>query len=103
YLEQGEQDINPLHFTDKEQAWLVGTSRAVKLVVNPALMPYSGIDKQGQLRGWSADVLRRVSQQTGMIFHVVPVKDTEDALARLRSGEADMMAGLLETQALTGE
>ncbi len=103
YLEQGEQDINPLHFTDKEQAWLVGTSRAVKLVVNPALMPYSGIDKQGQLSGWSADVLRRVSQQTGMIFHVVPVKDPEDALAKLRSGEVDMMAGLLETPALTGE
>ncbi len=47
----GEQDINPLHFTDKEQAWLVGTSRAIKLVVNPDFMPYSGLDEQGGSRG----------------------------------------------------
>lgn len=103
YLEQGEQDINPLHFTDGEQAWLVGTSRTIKLVVNPDLMPYSGIDELGQLKGWSADVLRRVSQQTGLNFHVIPSVNTEDALAKLRSGEADMMAGLLETPALTSQ
>lgn len=103
YLEQGEQDINPLHFTDEEQAWLVGTSRTIKLVVDPALMPYSGIDGQGQLKGWSADVLRRVSLQTGLNFHVVPARDREEALVKLRSGEADMMAGLLETPALTRE
>ncbi len=101
YLAQGEQDINPLHFTDKEQAWLVGTSRAIKLVVNPDFMPYSGLDEQGELKGWSADVLRQVSQQTGLNFHVIPTASKEEALAKLRSGEADMMAGLLETPALT--
>ncbi|MGL5130330.1 MAG: ATP-binding protein [Aeromonas popoffii] len=103
YLEQGEQDINPLYFTDEEQALLVGTSRTIKLVVDPAFMPYSGIDEQGQLTGWSADVLRRISLQTGLNFHVVPARDKEEALVKLRSGEADMMAGLLETPALTRE
>lgn len=101
YLAQGEQDINPLHFTDKEQAWLVGASSAIKLVVNPDLMPYSGLDEQGDLKGWSADVLKLVSQQTGLNFHVIPTTSREEALAKLQSGEADMMVGLLETPALT--
>lgn len=103
YLPQSEQDINPLHFTDKEQAWLIGTSRTIKLVADPAFMPYSGVNQQGQLVGWSGDVLRRVSRQTGLTFEVIPVASKEEALAKLRSGEAAMMAGLLETPALNRE
>lgn len=103
YLSQSDQDINPLHFTDKEQAWLIGTSRTIKLVADPTFMPYSGVNQQGQLIGWSGDVLRRVSRQTGLTFEVIPVASKEEALAKLRSGEAAMMAGLLESPALSQE
>ncbi|MCR6555403.1 histidine kinase, partial [Aeromonas sp. CPF2-S1] len=62
YLPQGEQDVNPLHFTDKEQAWLVGRAHTIKMVADPGFMPYSGVNQQGELIGWSADVLREVSR-----------------------------------------
>lgn len=103
YLPQSEQDINPLHFTDKEQAWLIGSARTIKLVVAPGFMPYSGINQQGDLMGWSGDVLQRVSRQTGLNFEVIPVASKEEALAKLRSGEAAMMAGLLESPSLGQE
>lgn len=103
YLPQSEQDINPLHFTDKEQAWLVGSARTIKLVADPGFMPYSGVNQQGELVGWSGDVLREVSRQTGLNFELIPVTSKEEALARLRSGEAAMMAGLLESPTLHEE
>ncbi|WP_349922325.1 ATP-binding protein [Aeromonas veronii] len=103
YLPQSEQDINPLHFTDKEQAWLIGSARTIKMVAAPGLMPYSGINPQGELIGWSDDVLRRVSRQTGLNFELIPTASKEEALAKLRSGEAAMMAGLPESPALGQE
>ena len=47
YLPQGEQDVNPLHFTDKEQAWLVGKAHTIKMVADPGFMPYSGVNRRG--------------------------------------------------------
>ncbi|MGY3900877.1 ATP-binding protein [Aeromonas lusitana] len=103
YLPQSEQDINPLHFTDKEQAWLIGTARTIKLVAAPGFMPYSGINQEGRLAGWSGDVLQRVSRQTGLNFELIPAASKEEALAKLRSGEAVMMAGLQESPSLGQE
>ncbi len=103
YLPQSEQDVNPLHFTDKEQAWLVGKAHTIRVVADPGFMPYSGVSQQGELIGWSADVLREVSRQTGLRFELVPAASKEEALAKLRSGEAAMMAGLLESPALGSE
>ncbi|MGY4014002.1 ATP-binding protein [Aeromonas molluscorum] len=103
YLADGKQTINPVHFTDEEQAWLAGRGSRVRLVINPDLMPYSGINEQGQLRGWSGDVLRWVGQQTGLRFETVPAASREEALDKLRRGEADMMAGLLESPRLGQE
>ncbi|WP_043808683.1 transporter substrate-binding domain-containing protein, partial [Aeromonas taiwanensis] len=103
YLPQSEQDVNPLHFTDREQAWLVGNAHTIKVVADPGFMPYSGINEQGVFIGWSADVLREVSRQTGLHFELLPAASREEALAKLRSGEAAMMAGLLESPALGAE
>ncbi len=103
YLPQSEQDINPLHFTDKEQAWLIGNARTIKLVAAPGFMPYSGVNQEGRLAGWSGDVLQRVSRQTGLNFELIPVASKEEALAKLRSGEAVMMAGLQESPTLGQE
>ncbi len=103
YLPQSDQDVNPLHFTDKEQAWLVGKAHTIKVVADPGFMPYSGVSEQGDLTGWSADVLREVGRQTGLHFELVPAASREEALAKLRSGEATMMAGLLESPALGAE
>lgn len=103
YLDQGALHANPLHFSDVEQAWLSGRQRAVRLVVNPELMPYSGVDELGEARGWSGDVLRWITQQTGMRFLLVPAASKAEALDKLRRGEADMMAGLPESPALTDE
>ncbi|MFM4803083.1 ATP-binding protein [Aeromonas bivalvium] len=103
YLVDGKQTINPVYFTDEEQAWLAGRGSRVRLAVNPDLMPYSGVDEQGQLTGWSGDVLRWVGQQTGLRFDIVVAASREEALARLRHGEVDMMTGLLESPRLGQE
>ncbi|WP_033138680.1 response regulator [Aeromonas finlandensis] len=103
YLDQGSLYVNQLHFSDTEQAWLSGWGRTVRLVVNPELMPYSGVNELGEAKGWSADVLRWVTQETGLKYQLVPAASKAEALEKLRSGEADMMAGLPESPALTDE
>ncbi|HHQ4670273.1 TPA: response regulator [Aeromonas veronii] len=103
YLDQGSLYVNQLHFSDTEQAWLSGRSRTVRLVVNPDLMPYSGVNELGEAKGWSADVLRWVTQETGLKYQLVPASSKTEAVEKLRRGEADMMAGLPESPALTDE
>ncbi|MFB2864755.1 response regulator [Aeromonas sp. MdU4] len=103
YLDQGSLYVNQLHFSDAEQAWLSGRGRTVRLVVNPDLMPYSGINELGEVKGWSADVLRWVTQETGLQYKLVPAASKSEAIEKLRRGEADMMAGLPESPALTDE
>ncbi|XEI34547.1 transporter substrate-binding domain-containing protein [Aeromonas veronii] len=103
YLDQGSLYVNQLHFSDTEQAWLSGRGRTVRLVVNPELMPYSGVNDLGEAKGWSADVLRRVTQETGLKYKLVPAASKAEAVEKLRRGEADMMAGLPESPALTDE
>lgn len=103
YLDQGALHVNQLYFSDTEQAWLSGKGHTVRLVVNPELMPYSGINEQGEAKGWSADVLRWISQETGLKYELVPATSKADALEKLRRGEAEMMAGLPESPALTDE
>lgn len=103
YLDQGSLYVNQLHFSDTEQAWLSGRGRTVRLVVNPELMPYSGINDLGEAKGWSADVLRWVTQETGLKYKLVPAASMAEAVEKLRRGEADMMAGLPESPALTDE
>ena len=103
YLDQGSLYVNQLHFSDTEQAWLSGRGRTVRLVVNPDLMPYSGVNELGEAKGWSADVLRWVTQETGLKYQLVPASSKTEAVEKLRRGEADMMAGLPESPALTDE
>ena len=103
YLDQGSLYVNQLHFSDTEQAWLSGRGRTVRLVVNPELMPYSGVNELGEAKGWSADVLRWVTQETGLKYQLVAAASKAEAIEKLRRGEADMMAGLPESPALTDE
>ncbi|MFQ2055932.1 response regulator [Aeromonas veronii] len=103
YLDQGSLYVNQLHFSDTEQAWLSGRGRTVRFVVNPDLMPYSGVNELGEAKGWSADVLRWVTQETGLKYQLVPASSKTEAVEKLRRGEADMMAGLPESPALTDE
>ncbi|QSR73773.1 ATP-binding protein [Aeromonas jandaei] len=97
YMDQGALYINRLHFNDAEQAWLSGRRRVVRLVMNPQLMPYSGINDQGEAKGWSADILNWVTQESGLKYILVPAATKAEAIEKLRNGEADMMAGLPES------
>ncbi|WP_421199099.1 response regulator [Aeromonas enteropelogenes] len=103
YLDQSALSFNQPRFSDVEQAWLAGSRRTVRLVVNPELMPYSGLDEQGNPKGWSADVLRWITQETGLKYQVVPALSKADAIEKLRSGEADIMTGLPESPILADE
>ncbi|MFQ1763088.1 response regulator [Aeromonas veronii] len=103
YLDQGSLYVNQPHFSDTEQAWLSGRGRTIRLVVNPELMPYSGVNDLGEAKGWSADVLRWVTQETGLKYKLVPAASKAEAVEKLRRGEADMMAGLPESPALTDQ
>ncbi|WP_234919702.1 transporter substrate-binding domain-containing protein, partial [Aeromonas veronii] len=88
YLDQGSLYVNQPHFSDTEQAWLSGRGRTIRLVVNPELMPYSGVNDLGEVKGWSADVLRWVTQETGLKYKLVPAASKAEAVEKLRRGEA---------------
>ncbi len=48
-------------------------------------------------------MLRWVTQETGLKYQLVPASSKTEAVEKLRRGEADMMAGLPESPALTDE
>ena len=91
-----------LQLTDAEQRW-IEQHPEVRVVINENFLPFTFLDDQGRLRGVSADVLEKVSQRTGLHFKVTRAGPVQDMVARVASGEADMLAAFTPSVEREGE
>ncbi|MCP1649824.1 transporter substrate-binding domain-containing protein [Pseudomonas nitroreducens] len=91
-----------LQLTSTEQRW-IAQHPEVRVVINENFLPFTFLDDQGNLRGVSADVLEKVSQRTGLRFKVSRVGPVQDMVARVTSGQADMLAAFTPSVEREGE
>lgn len=79
-----------------ERAWISRHSHVTVAAGEHA--PYLYKDSNGNWIGLNVDVLDRISRMTGLQFINKPVASTEESIALLRSGQADMSTTLAENQ-----
>jgi signal transduction histidine kinase len=79
-----------------EKAWLADHP-VVRFVSDPNYAPIEFLDAEGRHVGIGADYLRLVGARLGVDFTLVPVKDWNDALAKVRNHDADMLAVAADT------
>ncbi len=89
-----------LVFTDEEQAFR--TEHPVVWVgIDPKFVPFEFIDEQGIHQGIAADVLKLLSERTGLQFSYDPTLSWTQSMQRIRDRTLDMLGAVGYTEART--
>ncbi|MFJ4068492.1 response regulator [Pseudomonas sp. NPDC089996] len=89
----------PLRLDEAQQRWLQGHP-TVRVLINDQMLPLSYRDSTGQLRGLTLDALKLVSRRTGLNFEVQAVNDVQQMVAQVMQGKAELIAGVVYSEAL---
>ncbi len=76
---------------------LVEAEGELRLCVDPDWRPFEEIDEHGTHQGIAADLLRLISERTGIGFTLVPTANWEESLAFSRTGKCEALSFLNET------
>ncbi|WP_243438198.1 transporter substrate-binding domain-containing protein [Fundidesulfovibrio soli] len=71
----------------------------VALCVDPDWVPFESINEKGEHEGIAADLLKLVSERTGLRFRLVPTNSWEQSLDYSRNGRCQALSFLNETRA----
>ncbi|MCU6278583.1 transporter substrate-binding domain-containing protein [Enterobacter quasiroggenkampii] len=84
---------NSVIFNERERKW-IDRHRAVKVSVNAFYAPFTMTDANGNFYGVTADILKLISQRTGIEFIPVPAKSLKAMQQQLDQGEALFIGAL---------
>ena len=91
-----------IRLTTEEKQWLAAHP-VIRFGSNPRWAPLEFIDREGIPQGISHDYLERFGQILGVDFRYVPIGNWPDAVAKLRSGEVDLLTSLNKASLPKGE
>ncbi|KJV44916.1 histidine kinase [Pantoea sp. BL1] len=83
----------PVSFTERERKW-IARHRTVKVSINAFYAPFTMTDAAGNFYGVTADILRLISQRTGIDFIPVPAKSLKAMQQQIEQGEALFIGAL---------
>lgn len=93
------QGTKSLNFTDQEKAWIARHPDVNVLIYSQDnAAPVSFIDNKGVLRGVVADLFSVVSLRTGLRFRFETGDTTDDLIAKVNHGQADMLASVTPSE-----
>ncbi len=84
-----EQKGAPLILTPDERAWLAAHPH-IRAFASPSQPPYAYFEN-GEHKGVTQDILRRIEHDLGITFDITPTSTNEELFRRLDDGEADVM------------
>jgi len=76
-----------------------GAAAVYKVAIDKEYAPYEFIDQDGEIKGFTPDLLREIGKSTGAIFSFIPM-DWPDAVAALEDGRIDLINMIRTTQRL---
>lgn len=85
--------VTNLLFSSLERRWLE-EAPLVRMVLNEDYRPLHYFDDTGHFRGLTADVLNAITERTGLNFTLIRVANLQEALAEVKAGRADAIAGV---------
>jgi serine phosphatase RsbU (regulator of sigma subunit)/ABC-type amino acid transport substrate-binding protein len=83
--------------TRDEQQWLLAHPGVLRRGADPAWPPFEFVTSDGAYAGMCQDYADLVAERLHLSFEIIPGIDWEEALARIRSRDLDVIACLLET------
>ncbi|MHC1788589.1 diguanylate cyclase [Solidesulfovibrio sp.] len=89
---------DPGLLTPQEQAYVQDLG-PVPLCVDPDWPPFERINGQGEYEGIAADLLRLISERSGVLFTLVPTHDWEASIEASKSGRCKVLGFLNQTPA----
>ncbi|MDF0732479.1 transporter substrate-binding domain-containing protein [Pseudomonas entomophila] len=90
-----------LQFSPREEQWL-RQNTTLRVAVSDSAAPLSFFDNAGRFRGITADLLELIRLRTGLHFTVQRATDTDDLVARIKDGRADLIAALSSNDEASG-
>ncbi len=92
----GVSNDSVINLTSKEQKWLA-QHRKIRIAIDPDFAPYEFRDTRGRHRGISADYLKLLERDLGLIFTLVPTKNWQESLQKGFAKEVDVLPLLNRT------
>jgi diguanylate cyclase (GGDEF)-like protein len=86
----------PIQWTEAELQWLEQRKHEIRICADPDWLPLEGV-RNGKHTGLSADVLRLLSQRSGLIFRLVETNDWPQAIAAAKARQCDMFPMAMRT------
>jgi two-component system sensor histidine kinase EvgS len=83
-----------LQLSAREERWL-SAHPVVRVVVNETFAPLTFIDRDGTLRGITADLLELIRLRTGLRFDIQPAHSVEAMIDQIAQGKADLIAAII--------
>lgn len=82
----------------KEEFQYIAQQKPIKIAVDPNWAPIESINqKTGEYTGIVSDLIRRISEISGLRFQVTPTKTWEETLQRFRDNEIGMIPAISRT------
>lgn len=86
-----------INFTERERKW-ISQHKTVKVSINTFYAPFTMIDSNDEFYGVTADILKLISQRTGIRFVPVPAKSLEMMQKQIGNGEALAIGALSQSE-----
>ncbi|MDX1319200.1 MAG: transporter substrate-binding domain-containing protein [Oceanospirillum sp.] len=87
----------PMVLTNDEQQWLAAHPE-VTIAYDGYFPPYSFINDDGELEGFSIDLMRLISQKTGIRFNIHPQHGWKELYQAAQDKDVDMIATLVDRE-----
>jgi diguanylate cyclase (GGDEF)-like protein len=85
-----------MEFTPDEQSYIRNYGK-IKICVDPDWFPFERINEQGEHEGISADLLKVISNQTGLQFELIKTKSWNETLEASKTGKCQVVSFLNKT------
>ncbi|MBC7191170.1 transporter substrate-binding domain-containing protein [Marinobacter sp.] len=91
------EESRNLSFSPGEQEWLERHDYKLRVCLSPDSMPMEGLDENGRHTGYSGDVFRYFSGQSGIRFEPQPTRTWRASLEKIRQRECDLLSLAMKT------
>jgi signal transduction histidine kinase len=97
-IAQTNRDALRVVLSEPEKAW-IAKHPVVYWGVDPQWPPFSSFDKQGQITGINAELVRLLVKRTGLNLQFRRTENWSETLHKASTGEIDVVVGIARTEA----
>jgi signal transduction histidine kinase len=86
----------PIDLSQEERDWITNHS-SLRVGTSTAFPPFAYLDAEGKVAGIDSDILKTVSERTGLKFEIVPAPSWEEVAVLAMQGKLEMVAGVSQS------